>query len=180
MKEKKKTKWKKIILIVIITLVVIQGAAFVALYFVGDKMIESVIESDFDKVLDENIADDKVLEKNENENASSAKTTENVKDNSSGTKQTEQGTQTKEKKVLTVSQMKEAKDKVSSFEKVKVASVVLRKLSMSEINDLKGMTANGITEQEKEQVKQILDSKFSSSELDEIKSMYIKYLEGAN
>jgi hypothetical protein len=76
---------------------------------------------------------------------------------------------------IEIADMKQIKDKISTFDKVKVAAIVVKKFSTSEMNELRGMISGGISKTEKSRVKEIVTSNLDSDEIYDIKDMYKKY-----
>lgn len=56
------------------------------------------------------------------------------------------------------------------------ASLVLKRLSASDIDELKGMLSGGISKEEHQMAMQMLYSRFTDSEIEEIKKIYDKYM----
>ena len=72
-------------------------------------------------------------------------------------------------------ELKEIKDNISKVDKIKVATIIIQRLSSEEINNLKDMANNGITSSEKAKIKDIIYNNLTVDEVDEIKDMYKKY-----
>jgi hypothetical protein len=72
-------------------------------------------------------------------------------------------------------EMEIIKRKAPVSEKVSLATLVLSKLSPSDISELKGMLKDGITAEEEARAKQILYSRFTAEDIERIKEAYIKY-----
>lgn len=77
---------------------------------------------------------------------------------------------------ITVTQIKDVKDEVTSADKVVAASMVMKKLSASDISTLQGMLSGGLSAEEKEKAKDIAYSRFTEEEIAKIKELYHKYM----
>ncbi len=79
-------------------------------------------------------------------------------------------------KVIPVQKVKEIKDNITLTEKVKVSMILLDKLKVEDMNELKGMLQGGVTEGEKKRAKEIVYSRLTDKEINEIKDIYEKYM----
>lgn len=70
----------------------------------------------------------------------------------------------------------EIKNEVTTEDKLAAAALVLKRLSVNDINELKDMMAGGLSEEEKARAKQLAYSRFTADELAKIKEMYSKYM----
>ena len=77
---------------------------------------------------------------------------------------------------ITVTQIKDVKDEVTSADKVVAASMVMKKLSASDISTLQGMLSGGLSAEEKEKAKDIAYARFTEEEIAKIKELYHKYM----
>lgn len=77
---------------------------------------------------------------------------------------------------ITVTQIQSVKDEVTSADKVVAASMVMKKLSASDISTLQGMLSGGLSAEEKEKAKDIAYSRFTEEEIAKIKELYHKYM----
>jgi hypothetical protein len=77
---------------------------------------------------------------------------------------------------ITKDKLEDIKESVTSSDKMAAATLVLGKLSKSDINHLTQLSTGGITAQEKEEMKEIVYSRFTAAEVEKIKEMYIKYM----
>ena len=77
---------------------------------------------------------------------------------------------------ITVTQIKDVKDEVTSADKVVAASMVMKKLSASDISALQGMLSGGLSAEEKEKAKDIAYARFTEEEIAKIKELYHKYM----
>lgn len=215
-------------------MVILAVVTMTILYFVGDKMIDSIFDSEIDSLLDEeemsiNTEDDEKVQKgNKEENSSnyeqagtaevidedssvpasdeekntatdSVKKTKNVINknadvsNASGSakginetdnndkspKAEENGEQKIEaKNQFATNDIKEVKDSVTPTDKISIAAMLLKKLSASDINELKSMLSGGVTAAEKQRAKEIAYKRFSEEEIKEIYKIYRKYVYG--
>ncbi len=124
---------------------------------------------------------------------SSGQNTDNLKENISNTKENSQneGKQDvpassennrqdtsgeKDTRVFTPEKIVQVKNKVSTVDKIEASALALKRLSLSDINELISMISGGVTREEKERAKQIAYSRFSEEEIKKIKEMYAKYI----
>lgn len=71
--------------------------------------------------------------------------------------------------------IKKFQESISAEDKAKLMKLVLPKLSLSDINFLKGFLTGGITEEEKNEAIKFAEERFSKEELDEFIKIYQKY-----
>jgi hypothetical protein len=77
---------------------------------------------------------------------------------------------------ITKDKLENIKEAVTPSDKMAAATLVLGKLSKSDINHLTQLSTGGITSEEKEEMKKIVYSRFTAAEVEQIKEMYIKYM----
>lgn len=181
---------KRIAVIFIVTVLIIAGTVSVAMYEVGDKILDEALEQ---AVLAEDITDQpsepgtpetgspggKTPAKSsaaESEMPVPGKTSELSSEQSAGdnVNATEPavstgGSQTAKQK------LEKIKANVSASDKMKISAMVFNRLSQSQISELTGMLAGGISSKEMQRAKKIAYENFTESEIKMIKSMYYKY-----
>ncbi len=77
---------------------------------------------------------------------------------------------------ITADKIEEIKDKVSFKDKMEISTMVLKRLSTSDINNLRKMTSNGLNDTEVDYAKDLVKSKFTEDEVVKIKDMYNKFM----
>jgi hypothetical protein len=77
---------------------------------------------------------------------------------------------------VTKEKLENIKGSITPSDKMTAASLVLSKLSKSDISHLTELSAGGITPEEKEKMKGIVYSRFTSEEIQKIRDMYVKYM----
>lgn len=82
----------------------------------------------------------------------------------------------KEKNAISAKKIKEVKDSVETADKMKAASLVLKRLSASDINMLIKMAEGGLSQKDKKKAIELVYDKFTEDEVKEIKAMYAKYM----
>ncbi|MEN8906600.1 MAG: hypothetical protein ABF289_11635 [Clostridiales bacterium] len=174
---------KKIVISVVIVVILIITGMITGLYFVGDKIVEEALLGDVDEMLDDEMLVDDSLdidsEKDQQKKSKDKYTSdsENITtdDENSNQKSEAEKTQTSEKKnVISVDNMKKANENITKKEKVKVAATVVKRLSISEMSDLKGMAKGGLSNDEKSKAKDIIYNKFTEEEVENMKDLYLK------
>lgn len=177
---------KKIIKITLSILLILGIAAFAFLYNIGDRIVEESLEN-IEKIVEPKNSDSKSIEEKEEnkeneqkiENEDVTKVTENsTKEVGSEIKQ--EVMESQEDKVnnteVTKEEIKEAKDSVTVVDKATIAAMVMKNLTASDIAELQGLAAGGLTTEEKQRAKEIAYSRFTPQEIETIKDMYTKYL----
>ncbi len=183
---------KKILIITAIVVLVIAVVTLTGLYMIGDEIINEAIDMDIEALTAEstmqadgasaaqNQKEITEIEGTEDANKTSEKTSSAAATVSgdSGEKADTSTIQDKSsaKPIMTVEMMKKAKDEVSAQDKVTAASMVMSRLSSSDINKLKNMLPGGLTAEEKAEAKKIAYSRFTSEEILKIKRLYYKYM----
>lgn len=81
-----------------------------------------------------------------------------------------------EKNTISDQKIKEVKDNVETADKMKAASLVLKRLSASDISALLKMAEGGVSQEEKKKAVELVYEKFTEDEIKEIKAMYAKYM----
>jgi len=76
---------------------------------------------------------------------------------------------------LPAGQVAELGKKVSAADRVKVTSILLRRLSSSDINNLAGMARGGLTPEEKKAARELLAARLTPQEWAELQALYGKY-----
>lgn len=66
-------------------------------------------------------------------------------------------------------------EKITIADRVKVAEVVARGLTYTDVSHLLDLSKAGITSEEKQEIKQILVQKLTASEIDQLREIYKKY-----
>lgn len=170
---------KKVLIIVAICLVVIAGAVLGGLYFIGDKIIDESIDQAIDQTVNvsepaiETVAESSVSTGTAVQALQSSPASVSV---TSGSTVTASSNNNNNNKAITVEKMKQIKEEVTAKDKVSAATLVMSRLSPSEINQLKSMAAGGLTSEEKQKAISIAYSHFSGEEIKQIKEMYKKYM----
>lgn len=77
---------------------------------------------------------------------------------------------------MTKDKIEDIKASVTPNDKMAAATLVLSRLSQSDINHLTKLAAGGITPEEKAEIKAIVYSRFTQAEIEKIKEMYLKYM----
>lgn len=109
----------------------------------------------------------------------SAKGINETDNNDKSPKAEENGEQKIEaKNQFATNDIKEVKDSVTPTDKISIAAMLLKKLSASDINELKSMLSGGVTAAEKQRAKEIAYKRFSEEEIKEIYKIYRKYVYG--
>lgn len=72
--------------------------------------------------------------------------------------------------------IKEIKDRVSAADKMKAGTLVLKRLSPSDIDELFAMLEDGVTKEEMERAKKMVYENFTAEEIAEIKEIYRRYM----
>jgi hypothetical protein len=188
---------KKIIISIAIALVVIAGIALMVLYNLGDRMIEEGIE----QALNESLEQEDLLTEAENPGAGSVQEQTNTgpagsqqANESQGQGNTAASTSTQDagekgtgnqpkqnaapapKPAISRDQIVEVKDRVSAIDKISAGTLILKRLSPSDLSELKGMLSNGVSSEEKSRAKAMVYQRFTPDEVKEIKAMYSKYM----
>ncbi|HHV99385.1 MAG TPA: hypothetical protein GXX36_07400 [Clostridiaceae bacterium] len=83
--------------------------------------------------------------------------------------------QTRENKI-SLEKIKEIKDRVSAADKMKAGTLLLKRLSSSDIEQLFKMIEDGVTKEELERAKKLVYERFTAEEIAEIKEIYRKYM----
>lgn len=165
---------KKIIIIAVIVLLLTAGGILTSLYILGDKIIDEAIDMSIP-----------TLSEIQPETAqASAAPTPSVPSESAPSQPAAESTKVaapaessaKQPPAVTVEKMKEIKEEVTATDKIEAATMVMSKLSTSEIDKLKGMLSGGLTAEEKAEAKKIAFANFTSEEIAKIKEMYTKYM----
>lgn len=191
---------KKIIIIVLISLVVLSGVVVTVMYKMGEKFLDEMMFTDIGNVqsLENQVENDKSNDNNTTSNVNkpdsdikepvSQTEVDNpiVNNENIGTKADDQKKQelaptiekpkVEPKKQLTPQEIVDIKEEITFSDKMTAATMVMKKLAPSDINELQGMLVGGITPEEKEKIKQLVNIKFSDKEIKKIKEMYHKYL----
>lgn len=184
---------KKVLIIIFSTVVVVQLFIFIILNFIGDKVMDEMIESEFNE-LDEYVDNgyNNALKENKNQNTDNSengnkkdgKINDNVKNDNGNIKESNEMALNVDNNVVNTDEetaeidmekLKRIKDRISNVDKVRVASIVIRKFSIGEVNEVKGMLSNGISSNEKKKIKKIVFENLNNNEVSEIKNMYNKY-----
>jgi hypothetical protein len=204
---------KKIIVISVAILLLLSGISITALYYIGDKMVDTLLQNDFDNLvadyatapvndissvsIDRNESDNEGsfrketagettnLSENRNETAGD-KTSDSVQKGSSNEKNTSSGPKNEARKPLDQNigsqiqfsnkQINEIKDKVSASDKINSAALLLKRLSKSDIEELKDMLSGGVDSTEKERAKEILYRRLTDQEIETVRNIYQKYI----
>lgn len=83
---------------------------------------------------------------------------------------------TTEKGGIPEDKIKDIKDSVDPADKVRAASLILKRLTPSEISMLMKMAEGGLSQEEKKKAIALVYEKFNEEEIKEIKKMYGKYM----
>lgn len=137
---------------IFIVILLIAAVGVFALYKVGDKVFEEVIDSQI------------------------AEAEKVVKQPAAAPKAPAEAAAPKAKMAVTKEKLEEIKASVTPTDKVVAAKIVLSELSKSDISDLTKLSSGGITAEEKEEMKAIVYSKLTLEEVEQVKAMYYKYM----
>jgi len=80
-----------------------------------------------------------------------------------------------EKPLVTAEEAQRIKEKITAEDKIAVSTMVLSKLSASDIEYLTGLLAGGLTPSEKTAAKELCYERFNAEEIAKIRSFYEKY-----
>lgn len=183
---------KKKVIIILSVLLFLGIGAYIALYFIGGFIIDESIDL---SLSEESLLTDTTSESalgisssavtasvlpNSSSNSSSSSTPSaiapvTIPDNTLSTAGDKNNGSTT-KPAISVDKMQEIKDKVTATDKVSTATMVLSRLSASDVNELKSLIPGGLTDAEKARAKQICYANFSSEEIVKIKQIYKKYM----
>ena len=179
---------KKAVLIIILCVFAIGGVALVVMYNLGDRLIAEAILNDL--LSEENTAGDQPVESAKGiDNLQEQQKDNNLKpvetDNNSDPKESDENNKNKVDKPISKAptkpalidvQVNEIKDEVSASDKITAAALVIRRLSSSDVSQLKGMLTGGLSEEELAQAKALAYARFTEDEISQIKEMYAKYM----
>jgi hypothetical protein len=193
---------KKIFITIIIILLVVTGFSFFMLQKIGNIVISSLIDSEFNKV-DEvdllpedsgtSISQNQGNKPNEplyeeqqgilDENQPSTSNRPFQEENSEtkpieGHMRPAESTEPagSQAAIIPVDKIQEIKDKVSWTDKITAATIVLDKLTKSDISELQGMLFGGLDKEESQKAKRIAYERFSPEEIEKVKELYYKYM----
>jgi hypothetical protein len=190
---------KKVIVIAVVILLLLSGTAVTVLYYIGDKMLNTVIDSEINDLLVEEPSTSQNMSPNANEQTGSASGNKlsqqpsgNITDeitNPSGN--SDQKPETPESNIskpetsnsndqkiqYTVEQMNEVKEKVTAVDKISSAALLIKRLNTADINELKSMLPGGVDAAEKKRAKEIMYQRFTPEEIETIQSLYQKYMD---
>lgn len=169
-------KKKRILSVILITILLIVGVATVVLYKLGDRIFDEAINmqiTEMEKLAETTNTSDTISPKSE------PQATIQQSEQATGSTQipvAKSDTTTGQDAQITTEKLKDIKESVTPSDKMAAAKWVLSKLSKSDISHLRELSAGGITPEEKEQMKDIVYSRFTSEEIQKIREMYIKYM----
>jgi hypothetical protein len=186
---------KKVLIIAVAIILILSGTAITALYYIGDKMINAVLDDEISALLEEPST---ALQPGQNpgasDNASAIDTSEDsapeapqdstaskdrpqlpsvTKDNKGGSDAKNSGNKIQ----YTVEQMNKIKDKVTAADKISSAALLVKRLTPADIQELKNMLAGGISAAEKKRAKEIMHQRFTKDEIAYIQDMYDRYMD---
>ncbi len=170
---------KKAIVIILSSIVLITGITFVIVYNIGEMVLDDVISNEINNdynVVDSTVENDKNSvqnDDNDNGNNELVNNSGNVNDN----KTTDDSiAKKKPKKRITLNEIKDIKNKITTTDKLTAAIIVLKRLSFAEINTIKNSMVGGITPEEKKEIRRIVYSKFTSDEINTLHKIFRKYV----
>lgn len=146
---------KKIVIAVIGVLIIVAGAYIGVSYYVGNAVIGANIGNNEATQKPETDKKDSVVTKSDEKKDSNI-SDEMVEDISTG-------------------DLERIKSKASLTDKIRAGSIVLKNLSSADIQEIKDMSKDGVTPEEKAKIKDKIETKFPQKDIDELKSMYDKY-----
>lgn len=192
---------KKVILIIVLCVIAISGVILVVMYNMGDRLIAEAIRSDLlaeeNTTADQPVEAKKDVENSQEQNVGTTNgsnpttgPTDNSKtvDTSSEVAVSPDANKPKADKpkadkpkeqtkaVLPDVKLNEIKNEVSATDKIGAAALAIKRLSSSDISQLKGMLAGGLSEEELAKAKAMAYARFSEKEIEQIKEMYAKYM----
>lgn len=185
---------KKVIVIAVAVLLLLSCGAVSVMYYIGDSLIDAIVDSELSAIQEgtlpavpEKAEDGGSAPEGKGENPGAAAGKGNGEANvteaagekaagrESGGKQPVKGKP--EKSILyTPEQINGIKDHVSAEDKIAAAALLLKRLSASDIDELKGMLENGVDKEEKKRAREIIYQRFDEKEIQTIKGMYEKYM----
>lgn len=166
---------KKTIVIIISSIVLITGISFVIVYNIGEMVLNDIISNEINN--DFNVVDSTVEDKDNNgQNDSAVDSNNDSSKNSNIDEKPDSDDKTRPKKKITVKEIEEIKNSITGTDKLSAAMIVIKRLSITEINTLKNIMSNGITLEEKKEAKRIIYSKFTQGEIATLKAIYRKYI----
>ena len=184
----KKRLFKKAIITIVVFCTFVTGISLVIMYYLGDRLLEEAIKAeitDIEKSVnnEKQISDTSIISEISKisepyvKSSGSSVSPDSQKKTADVPKGDTNKAITKAEKQITIDKIKEIKDKVVAADKMKVAALVLKRLSASDIDELKKMLIGGVSAEEKERAKQLVYLKFTKDEIVEIKGMYTKYMQ---
>ncbi len=188
---------RKILITIFACIFLIVGVSSVVLYKLGDRIFNEMIDAqigEIEKAMASGDIDSNTPSSPNNQSASpqgagqtdtasgnnQANPTDQPKINDSTNPQASSTPQSENKPAETLQVTKEKleniKDSISASDKVTAATMVVSRLSQSDIKHITEMTAGGINAQEKKELLNIVYSRFTPDEINKIKEMYSKYM----
>lgn len=198
---------KRLSVIVIVFILLVSGVVSIALYKVGDRVFDEVIEQALAAEIEDEYSNSSASgeaipagapEKQSNDiipMPTPESVTANIDDRqkqeptptpiapeaASTTGQSARSGGEEVKAVvepqITKEKIENIKEEVTAADKMSMATLVFKKLSQEDIAELTKMAAGGITDDEKEKMKRFALEKFTEEEIKEIKGMYYKYMD---
>lgn len=173
---------RKLITVALTTIILIVGIASVVLYKLGDRIFNEVIDSqitEIEQAMEQTQVSATAPGTTSPDSQQGAASGANTPAATAAPQNNNQNPSTQQPNgtiQVTKDKLEEIKESVTPSDKMAAATLVLSKLSQSDINRLTKLAADGISPAEKEEMKAIVYSKFTQAEINKIRDMYYKYM----
>ena len=190
---------KKIVLIILLAIILLGSLTTLTLYNIGGFVLDGAIDNALiTKETDLTVTDQNGKQEplpDADQNANQQGTADDVSDSTNNTQtsnteakntdanSTDTNNSSKSQvmeqpnvPLYTEKQVEELKADISAKDKIAVSTMVLSKLSSTDIQYLTGLLADGLTEAEKAAAKKLCYERFSKKDIETIYSFYKKYV----
>lgn len=170
---------KRIVIVLIILILVVGGAVFAGMYYIGDMAIDSALDS---LVQPETKPDPSGQASGNITGGANEAVGSGQSGKRSSTEPVQETDGSKSAPAesdplhFTDENVQAIKDQVTLNDKLLASKIVLSKLTSDELNYLTGLLAGGVTDEEFSEAKQFALKKFSKEDISEIYSIYKKYV----
>lgn len=179
---------KRIVGIAVVIILFISGVASVALYKVGDRVFDEMIEQAMlpddtpttpSELGTKNTADQQKQEPSPIPTAPAVMPTiekPTAEPTKQPAKSASEAVKTDNSLQIPKQKIEEIKEDVTASDKMTMAALVFKKLKQQDIEQLLKMATGGITSDEREKMKKLALERFTAEEIKQIKAMYYKYM----